>query len=77
YPHYMDIDFNFSVRDTGVKAVVTPDLPITYHTDDPKEEKTEAERTRLAKRNFYRFLEKWGDRDDLLPDEDEDEDEDE
>jgi GT2 family glycosyltransferase len=74
YPHYMDIDFNFSVRDIGAKAVVTPDLPITYHTDDPKEEKAEAERIRLAKRNFYRFLEKWGDREDLLPDEDEDED---
>ena len=76
YPHYMDIDFNYAVRDTGAKAVVTPDLPLTYHADDPKEERAEAERTRLAKRNFYRFLEKWGDRDDLLPDEDE-EDEDE
>jgi hypothetical protein len=27
---------------------------------------SDAERTRLTKRNFYRFLEKWGDRDDLL-----------
>jgi GT2 family glycosyltransferase len=75
YPHYMDIDFNLAVRDTGARSVVTPALPLIYHADDPKEEKSEAERTRLAKRNFYRFLEKWGDRDDLLPDEDEDEDE--
>jgi len=28
---------------------------------------------RLAKRNFYRFQEKWGDRDDLLLDEIDDE----
>ncbi len=76
YPHYMDIDFNFAIRDTGAKAVVTPDLPITYHADEQNEEKTDAERARLAKRNFYRFLEKWGDREDLLPEESE-EDEDE
>ena len=75
YPHYMDIDFNFAVRDTGAKAVVTPDLPLVYHTSDPREERAETERTRLAKRNFYRFLEKWGDRDDLLPDEDEEDEE--
>ena len=38
---------------------------------------SDAERSRLTKRNFYRFLEKWGDREDLLLDGyDEDEDED-
>ena len=75
YPHYMDIDFNFAIRDTGAEAVVTPDLPITYHTGEQNEERSDAERTRLAKRNFYRFLEKWGNREDLLPEEDEEEEE--
>ncbi|MBV9710055.1 MAG: hypothetical protein JO011_03940, partial [Ktedonobacteraceae bacterium] len=53
------------------EVVVTPDLPITYHAGEQNEEISDAERTRLAKRNFYRFLEKWGDREDLLPYEDE------
>jgi GT2 family glycosyltransferase len=71
YPHYMDIDFNLAIRDTGTEAVVTPDLPIAYHADEQNEEMTDSERARLAKRNFYRFLEKWGDREDLLPGEEE------
>ncbi|MBV9259204.1 MAG: glycosyltransferase [Ktedonobacteraceae bacterium] len=71
YPHFMDIDFNFAIRDAGAEVVVTPDLPITYHAGEQNEEISDAERTRLAKRNFYRFLEKWGDREDLLPYEDE------
>lgn len=75
YPHYMDIDFNLAIRDTGAEAVVTPDLPIIYHADESNEEITDAERTRLVKRNFYRFLEKWGDREDLLLEEDDDDDE--
>ncbi|HLZ58169.1 MAG TPA: glycosyltransferase [Ktedonosporobacter sp.] len=66
FPHYMDIDFNFAIRDTGAQAVVTPQLPITCHADQRDAGLSDAERTRLKKRNFYRFLEKWGDRDDLL-----------
>ena len=75
YPHYMDIDFNLAIRDTGAEAVVIPDLPVTYHAGEQHEEITDAERTRLTKRNFYRFLEKWGDREDLLTEEDGEEEE--
>jgi hypothetical protein len=68
YPYYMDVDFNFRVRDSGAKAVLTPDLPVTSYPTIQPARLSDAERTRLSKRNFYRFLEKWGDRDDLLID---------
>lgn len=66
YPYYMDIDLNFALRDTGAQAVVTPDLPLICHPALQDASLSDAERTRLTKRNFYRFLEKWGNRDDLL-----------
>lgn len=66
FPAYMDIDFNFAVRDSGVQAVVTRDLPVIRHPSQSNATLSDAERTRLNKRNFYRFLERWGDREDLL-----------
>jgi GT2 family glycosyltransferase len=66
YPHYMDIDFNFALRDQGVQAVVTPALPLVCHPTIQDTTLSDAERTRLTKRNFYRFLEKWGGREDLI-----------
>ena len=77
--YYMDIDFNFAVRDAGFEVVVTPDLPVSQHTQQPDtslSDSAQAEQQRLNKRNFYRFLEKWGSREDLLSDMDEDADED-
>ena len=66
YPRYMDVDFNFAARETGAESVLTPHLPIICHPEPQDPGMSDAERTRLAKRNFYRFLEKWGSRDDLL-----------
>ena len=66
YPYYMDVDFNFAVRDSGARVMVTADLPVTSYPGMQNSRLSDAERTRLTKRNFYRFLEKWGDRDDLL-----------
>src|SRR5579875_4006252 len=66
YPLYMDIDFNFAVLDSGARNVVTPNLPLVCHTSLRETRFSDAERTRLKKRNFYRFLEKWGNREDLL-----------
>ena len=68
FPYYMAIDFNFAVRDSGVRSVVTPNLPIKNYPPFQDVTLSDAERTRLKKRNFYRYLEKWGDRDDLLVD---------
>jgi GT2 family glycosyltransferase len=67
FPYYMDIDFNFAVRDCGKSAVVIPGLPARSHPQQEFNSKlSDAERTRLTRRNFYRFLDKWGHRDDLL-----------
>ena len=75
FPYYMDVDFNFTVRDLGTTLVVTPDLPIIRHAVVSDAKLTDAEQTRLNKRNFYRFREKWGEREDLLPVEDENDEE--
>ncbi len=66
FPHYMDVDFSFAVRDTGAHVMVTSDLPLRRHAELQDSGLSDAERLRLTKRNFYRFLEKWGGRDDLL-----------
>jgi GT2 family glycosyltransferase len=66
FPLYMDIDFSFAIRETGVHAVRTPYLPIMCHAEQLNSNMSDAECTRLTKRNFYRYLQKWGDRDDLL-----------
>jgi GT2 family glycosyltransferase len=76
FPFYMDIDFNFAARASGVRAIVTRDLPLVHHPSQTDISLSDAERSRLTRRNFYRFLDKWGDREDLLLesyDEDEDE----
>ena len=61
-----DLDFSFAVRASGWRAVRTPPLPLERHEHRGWESVTEAERERLSKRNFYRFLKHWGDRGDLL-----------
>jgi GT2 family glycosyltransferase len=66
FPRYMDIDFNFAARDEGARVVVTPNLPVLCHPLMEDAAMSDAERTRVTKRNFYRFFEKWGNRDDLL-----------
>src|SRR5579884_999716 len=68
YPDYMDIDFSFSIRDCGKRAVVTPDLPVQCAPEVGDDRLSEAERNRLNRRNYYRFLDKWGHREDLLLD---------
>jgi len=66
FPRYMDVDFSFAVRDSGANVLITPDLPVRCHAELQDGNLSDAERARLTKRNFYRFLEKWGSRDDLL-----------
>lgn len=66
FPFYMDIDFNFAIRAHDAQAIVARDLPVIRHPTQTNASLSDAERTRLTKRNFYRFLEKWGDREDLL-----------
>ena len=61
-----DIEFSFRLRDAGGQAVVVPDLPVVKHEHRLWEWTEAKERERLSKRNFYRFLDRWGKRTDLL-----------
>jgi GT2 family glycosyltransferase len=61
-----DLDFSFAVRDAGWRAVATGELPLRRHEHRGWTSLPDAERDRLSKRNFYRFLDHWGRRPDLL-----------
>ena len=61
-----DIDFSFRLREAGGRAVRVPGLPIERHEHRLWESTPQAERDRLSRRNFYRFLDRWRMRDDLL-----------
>jgi GT2 family glycosyltransferase len=69
-PHFRfyrnaDIDFSFAVRDAGWRAVAV-ELPLVRHEHRGWTALPDAERDRLSKRNFYRYLKRWGDRPELL-----------
>ena len=66
YYRNADLDFSFAVRDAGWRAIRTEPLPLVRHEHRGWEAVPDAERERLSKRNFYRFLERWRDRPDLL-----------
>jgi cysteinyl-tRNA synthetase len=63
---HLDLDFSFAVRSRGYRAVVDTELPLIRHEHVDWERTPPEERERLSKRNFYRFLHKWGDRTDLI-----------
>ena len=66
YYRNADLDLSFAVRDAGWKAVRVEGLPVLRHEHRGWSSLPEAERDRLSKRNFYRFLDRWRDRTDLL-----------
>jgi GT2 family glycosyltransferase len=61
-----DIEFSFRLRDRGGRAVVIPGLPVVKHDHRLWEATAPEERDRLSRRNLYRFLDRWGKREDLL-----------
>jgi cysteinyl-tRNA synthetase len=63
---HLDLDFSFAVRNRGYRAVIETSLPVTRHEHVEWAATAPLDRDRLSKRNFYRFLHKWGDRTDLL-----------
>jgi GT2 family glycosyltransferase len=66
YYRNADLDLSFAVRNAGWRAVRTEALPLVRHEHRGWASLPDAERDRLSKRNFYRFLDHWGDRRDLL-----------
>ena len=63
---HLDLDFSLAVRSRGYRAVIDTELPAVRHEHVDWSQTPEDERDRLSKRNFYRFLRKWGKRNDLL-----------
>ncbi|HEX5951145.1 MAG TPA: glycosyltransferase [Actinomycetota bacterium] len=60
-----DIECSFRVRDQGLRARVV-DVPVTRHEHRMWHQTEPGERERLSKRNYYRFLERFRGRTDLL-----------
>jgi hypothetical protein len=60
-----DIELSFRVKDRGLRTEVVP-LPVVKHEHRMWFETAPADRARWSKRNFYRFLDRWRDRWDLV-----------
>ena len=62
----LDIDYSFHFKDKGHKIVAEPSLPVVQHEHRVWSELAEGERDEMSRKNYRRFLDKWGDRVDLL-----------
>lgn len=61
----IDLDWSMAFKDKGLRLVTTPNLPLVVH-EHPYLRMDPAERDRLSKKNYRRFLDKWRERKDLL-----------
>ncbi|HEX2193690.1 MAG TPA: glycosyltransferase [Candidatus Limnocylindria bacterium] len=66
YYRNADLDLSFAIRDRGWRAVAVAGVPLRRHEHRGWTALPDDERDRLSRRNFYRFLERWGRRPDLL-----------
>ena len=57
---HLDLDFSYAIRSHGYRAVIDTDLPVRRHDHIEWLATPPDERDRLSRRNFYRFLHKWG-----------------
>ena len=62
----LDLDYSFHFKDSGYRIVADPSLPVRRHEHRVWSELGEGERDELSQKNYGRFLDKWGDRADLL-----------
>ena len=62
----LDLDYSFQFKAQGYRIVADPDLPVGQHEHRVWSELGEAERDELSRKNYGRFLDRWGDRADLL-----------
>jgi GT2 family glycosyltransferase len=62
---WADVELSFTLRDLGLRAVRV-DLPLRRHPHRTWEALTPERREALSKRNFYRFLDRFRGRTDLL-----------
>ena len=62
----LDLDYSFHFKDKGYRIVSDPSLPVRRHQHRVWSDLAEGERDELSRKNYRRFLDKWGDRADLL-----------
>ena len=62
----LDIDYSFHFKDKGYRIFADPRLPVELHEHRVWTELSENERDDLSRKNFGRFLNKWGARLDLV-----------
>ena len=62
----LDLDFSFQFKAQGYRIVADSGLPVAQHEHRVWSELAEAERDELSRKNYGRFLDRWGDRADLL-----------
>ena len=62
-----DIELSFRVKDRGLRTEVVP-VPVVRHEHRMWFETAPADRAKWSKRNYYRFLDRWRDRWDLVLD---------
>jgi cysteinyl-tRNA synthetase len=60
-----DVELSFQVKAMGLRATLTP-VSVRKHEHRAWANTPDDERDRLSKRNFYRFLDRWRGRTDLL-----------
>ena len=61
----LDLDFSFHFKDKGLRIIADTSLPVTLHEHRVWSGLAEGERDELSRKNYRRFLDKWGDRTDL------------
>ena len=62
----LDIDYCFQFKNAGYRIVCDSGLPLVRHEHRQWEELDENQRNELSRKNFGRFLKRWGNRPDLL-----------
>ena len=62
----LDIDYCFQFKDKGYRVVADASLPLVRHEHRLWTELDENQRDELSRKNFGRFLRRWGNRPDLL-----------
>ena len=62
----LDIDYCFQFKDKGFKIIADSSLPLVRHEHRQWTELDDNQRDELSRKNFGRFLKRWGNRPDLL-----------
>ena len=62
----LDIDYSFQFKNAGLEIFADHSLPVIRHTHRAWESLSENDRDELSRKNYGRFLRKWGTRKDLL-----------